>query len=806
MAPRNMSNSSTPANHPARILMFTAYLSPEYSGAALQAMTLAKELRRRGHHVEFVTNRWPGLSETATIDGFHVQRLEPGRLRKHREFRLWFNLSRYVWKRRFDFDILHSHGAYFTNAFIGPLARIVGLKSLIKASLAADDLQGLSRPIVGRVHRFMLRQIDAYVAISEDLVQEFRAGGLRPSKIHHLPNGVDTGRFHPVSASDRAGLRTELGLPLDQSIALYVGVLDQRKNILWLAEQWVATNAFGTGALLLVVGPKGRDDPEGMLRSQIAALAQRHPHQVMLHDFHADVAPYYQCTDALVLPSAKEGLPNVVLEAMACGLPCVVARVSGSRELIIEGETGLTYSPDSTIEFASALGHCLSSAGGLLGQNARRLSQERYSIGAVADRYEAIYTHLLGSAKRILYVENGIGYGGAIICLRHLVRNLDRTRFEPMMITGLCDSRYQEIQAEAAWRHVRDKRVDVISLKRTLQAQRWPGALPGSRWVINQVLSRLDDLINFFPSFVQTLWITFRFKPDLIHVNNEPLCNRAAVLAGKLLRVPVIAHVRGDQQGSMLMHSFFQLPDYFIAVSRWVSESIGRIGVPEQKRTFIYDGIELDKLDLQADGAQFRGAHGVAKSAFVVALVGLIIPWKGQRLFLDAARQLVDAMPDAVFVIVGGTPAEFAHFEVELRELAQSPDFKGRVRFTGHVGDMAQVYNGVDIALSASTSPEPLGTMIIESMTMARPVLAPNHGGAVEMVSHGVTGLLFEPGNAADLAEKIRQLHDDPDLRLRLGAAAREHALKTFSIEEHVKHVEAVYDRMLTPARHAAMD
>jgi hypothetical protein len=51
-------------------------------------------LRRRGHHVDFVTNRWPGLSDTAVVDGFAVQRLEPGRLRKHREFRLWFNLAR----------------------------------------------------------------------------------------------------------------------------------------------------------------------------------------------------------------------------------------------------------------------------------------------------------------------------------------------------------------------------------------------------------------------------------------------------------------------------------------------------------------------------------------------------------------------------------------------------------------------------------------------------------------------------------------------------------------------------------------
>ena len=104
---------------PLRILMYTAYFAPEYSGAALQALTLAKELRQRGHHVEFVTNRWPGLGDRIVADGFAIQRLEPGRMRKHREFRLWFHLARYVWSRRRDFDILHSHGAYFTNAVVG---------------------------------------------------------------------------------------------------------------------------------------------------------------------------------------------------------------------------------------------------------------------------------------------------------------------------------------------------------------------------------------------------------------------------------------------------------------------------------------------------------------------------------------------------------------------------------------------------------------------------------------------------------------------------------------------------------------
>lgn len=792
-----MTSAAPLKQQPARILMYTAYLEPAYSGAALQALTLARELRSRGHHVEFATNLWPELSDTAVVDGFAVQRLELGRTRKHREFRLWFNLARYCWRRRKDFDILHSHGAYFTNAFIGPLARVLGLKSVIKASLADDDLQDLSRTTVGSAHRFMLNRVDACIAISQELIQEFSLGGVSRHKIHHIPNGVDVFRFHPLLATQVQAQRAAFGMPTGQPVALYVGVLDQRKNILWLAEQWVANDAFGTGALLLAVGPQGRDDVDGTLRARLLELAQRRPTHIMVHDFHADVAPYYQCADLLVLPSTKEGLPNVVLEAMACGLPCVAARASGSRELIVDGHNGFTYELGDVEGLGDAVRRCLGQGRAALRDNALHIAQQRYSIGAVADAYQALYARLLHGSTRVLYVENGIGYGGAIICLRHLVRNIDRDRFEPMVITGLGDPKYQEIASEAAWKHIPDKRVDVISMKRQLAAVRWPDSLPGLRWVLNQVLSRLDDFVNFLPSFLQTLWTVGRFRPALIHVNNEPLCNRAAVLAGKVLGVPVVAHVRGDQKGSPMMHSLFKLPNYFIAVSQWVSESIGRVGIPATKRTYIYDGIELDKLDLHADGAAFRRHHGVPEKAFVVGLVGLLIPWKGQRLFLEAALQLLPQMPDAVFAIVGGTPDECAYFEAELRQRSEQPDLRGRVVFTGHVSGMASVYNGLDIVLSASTSPEPLGTVVIEAMTMARPLIAPNHGGAVEMVEHDKTGLLFTAGDAPDLAESILRVYRDPELGRRLGQAARAHALTVFAVREHVRQVQGVYEQVL---------
>jgi glycosyltransferase involved in cell wall biosynthesis len=399
--------------------------------------------------------------------------------------------------------------------------------------------------------------------------------------------------------------------------------------------------------------------------------------------------------------------------------------------------------------------------------------------------------------KRILYAENGIGYGGAIICLRHLVRNLDRSKFEPMIITGLTGPQYQEIATEAIWKYIPDRRVDIASLKRSLLATKWPDVIPGLRWIVNQLLSRLDDLVNFTPAFLQTLWTVKRFKPDLIHVNNEPLCNRATILAGKILGVPIVAHVRGDQQGSMLMHSLFKMPDYFIAVSHWVSESIGRLGILPDKRIYIYDGIELQKLDTATDGGAFRRQYGIPEDAFVVGLVGLLIPWKGQRMFIQAANQLYQEMPDAIFAIVGGTPEEYTSYEVELKKNVEQLDLNKRVIFTGHVAEMVAAYNGLDIVVSASTSPEPLGTMTIEAMAMARPLLAPNHGGAVEMIESGKTGLLFNHGSTTDLAEKIRILYRDTELRKVIGQSARAHALRTFSIEDHVRQIENVYKKIL---------
>lgn len=398
---------------------------------------------------------------------------------------------------------------------------------------------------------------------------------------------------------------------------------------------------------------------------------------------------------------------------------------------------------------------------------------------------------------RILYVENGIGYGGAVICLRHLVRNLDRQRFTPIVVTGRTGEQYREIAEEAQWKHIADRNINLHLAAEEPGSARWIGKVPGLKVLLDQIVARLDDLINFLPFFIRLLIFGFSVRPSLIHANNEPLCNRAALLAAKILRIPSVCHVRGTVGNSRMIKWLYSLPDHFIPVSQWISAGMQSLGVPAEKCTVVYDGIDLGHMDVNADGRSFRLAQGIPADAFAVGLVGLLIPWKGQQMFIDAAHILKEEIPNLRMLIVGGTPVDCVSFEQELKERVRSEGLDRVVVFTGHQSDMPVVYNGLDVVVSASTSPEPLGTMVIECMAMARPLLAPDHGGAAEMTEHGKTSLLFEPGSAKAFAECIRRLYLDPEFRDRLGRSARERALITFAVSEHVRGVQEVYRKVL---------
>lgn len=767
------------AVRPVRVLMYTAYLDPEYSGAALQALTLARELRRRGHHVEFVTNRWAGLPETAVVDGFAVHRLEPGRLRKHREFRLWLNLARFVWRRRRDFDVLHSHGAYYTHAFVGPLARLLGLKSLVKASLAKDDLLGLRASLVGTIHRFMLRRVSACVAISRDLVNEFRDGGVALQRIYHVPNGVETTRFRPVTCAEVPALRAQLGLPAEQPIVLFVGVLDPRKNIAWLAERWVAHDAFGTGALLLAVGPKGRDDPDGRLRSKLTTLARTHPQHFALHDFHTDVRPYYQCADALVLPSYKEGLPNVVLEAMAAAVPCVAACASGSRELITEGVNGLLYSPDDVEGLGDAIRRVLTPAGRQMGVEGRRIAMARYSIDLVADRYEKLYGELLGHST-----------AGEVPLLMITELYLPTKGGTAVMFEDDC-------------RRLGGRSVHVVTAAVTGDADFDVGH-PNTIHRLNlrrYAWLRPESLVMYTRMFATSLWLALAHRFAAVLAGRALPEGMVAWAVGRLTRSRVVMFAHGEEltgwgRGRKFRAMCFALrhADAVLANSDFTRDTLKTlIGVPPDRIVMAYPVVDAERFRPGLRCDDLRTDIGLGPAHKLILSVGRLQRRKSFDQVVRTLPGLVARGIDAHHVIVGiGEDWDY------LEHTATDLGVRDRLHLLGHVepDDLPRWYNACDLFAMPNRDiegdTEGFGIVYLEANACAKPAVAGITGGTGSAVVDGLNGLRVDGDNVAAIEDGLARLLQSPALAQRLGQAGRERVLAAFTPQRRVELIRSL--------------
>lgn len=377
-----------------RILMFSSFFPPQYSGAAKQAVSLAKQLRRLDVHVEFATMHDAGQPKFEIFEGFPVHRIEVDG-RRNQEFPFWLNFFKFALKHKNQFDILHSHGSHYINSIIGPIAKTLGWRSLVKATMSNNDLKGLKKSASGVLHYLFLKSVNAYIAISSDLVKEFKGHGFNEDHIHYIPNGVDTIRFCPVDPSKKTELRQRLNLPVDRRIVLSVGVFDRRKNIGWLIKEWENHKGFGTDNFLLAIGPQSREDQGGRFLSSLKKIVSNNGQDMMLLDHVQNIEEYYQATDIFVLTSTNEGLPNVVLEAMASGLPCVATRARGTSDLIEEGVTGILFHHNSNEQLSDRLLHIDVAGIEKMGAAAREMVLERFSINTIAKMYAGLYKKIL---------------------------------------------------------------------------------------------------------------------------------------------------------------------------------------------------------------------------------------------------------------------------------------------------------------------------------------------------------------------------------------------------------------------------
>lgn len=209
--------------------------------------------------------------------------------------------------------------------------------------------------------------------------------------------------------------------------------------------------------------------------------------------------------------------------------------------------------------------------------------------------------------------------------------------------------------------------------------------------------------------------------------------------------------------------------------------------------------VPLASPTAQAEADAFRLRIGAQPEDTLATVAGRLNHWKGQGLLIAAFGLLRQQgrLGALRLAIVGDVFAGQDHIRQGLVDQVAALGLQDRVSFVPFVSDIYPVWRASQIAVVPSTEPEPFGMVAIEAMACGLPVLAAGHGGLLDIVLPEQTGVLFEPCNAAALADALARLAGDPTLRARLGAAGAQRQREVFSMERQAELTQAVYRELL---------
>ncbi|WP_300156375.1 glycosyltransferase family 4 protein [Solidesulfovibrio sp.] len=391
--------------------------------------------------------------------------------------------------------------------------------------------------------------------------------------------------------------------------------------------------------------------------------------------------------------------------------------------------------------------------------------------------------------KRILVVETGAGFGGALTSLATLLACLNASVWEVHLLTA-----YPQDCIEPAGAV---RRVGV------LPRQRRYGPNCGLESALRPVLGRragnaafLVDLLTTGRRFARNVAAYARkHRIDIIQGNNGILINDAVILGARRSGRPCVIHARGGEYPSRLASWLAGSVSRVLAVSGYVAQTIRMLGLGPQRIVLTPEGLDVPAFVAGVDAAGFRLRHGLPRELPLIGLVGCLVGWKGHDVFLEACAQALPGI-SAGALIVGGEPDGSGRELARLRHKALELGIGDRVWFTGHEKDVASAMAACQVVVHASTSPEPFGRVILEAMALGRPVVASLAGGPAEIIESGSDGWLVPPGDARALAGAIRSLLADAGMRERIGLAGLEKVRKRYALRAHAAKVESVWEEL----------
>jgi glycosyltransferase involved in cell wall biosynthesis len=285
---------------------------------------------------------------------------------------------------------------------------------------------------------------------------------------------------------------------------------------------------------------------------------------------------------------------------------------------------------------------------------------------------------------------------------------------------------------------------------------------------------------------------------QLIH-SHEFTTNCYATAAAKMANLPVICTVHGK--------NYYPDRYYRRAAYRWVARNADAlVAVSDDLKSFITEniGIRPDRIRVIQNGVQNRllsnGPRertkrrlelGLPNNSVVCITVAALFEVKGYSDLLTAAQRVLASSPDVVFLLAGEGPLEH-----ELKQMAERLHLGNRVRFLGFRHDIPELLAACDIFVLPSYS-EGMPMAVLEAMSSGLPVIGTSVGGMPEVVEHGTTGTLIEPGRPDALADTIIDLAADPDRCFRFGNAGRRRIESQFSLQTMLGNYKNLYHEVL---------
>jgi glycosyltransferase involved in cell wall biosynthesis len=342
-------------------------------------------LRRWGYHLEEIDKRGIPVFDYGVMTFKNPKALQAQ-----------IRLARDV--RRCKIQIVHTYN-FYANIFAIPPAKIAGAR--VVASIR--DMGVYLSPQRRRLQRYVCSMADRILVNAGAIKDWLVADGCAPQRITIIPNGIDVDRFSKPRASGR--LHRELGLPSDAALVGVVGRLTRFKGLETFLEAAAVIAPQHPSARFLIVGDGvGRTqtlDKDAEYRAELERLVARLGLQdrVIFTGFRADVENVFADLSVAVQPSLSEGLSNVLLEAMAAGVPVVATRVGGTSEAIRDGVNGVLVPSADSEALAEAIGSLLAvpPLAARLGNAARRSVTERFSLDQLATNTATFYESLLQS-------------------------------------------------------------------------------------------------------------------------------------------------------------------------------------------------------------------------------------------------------------------------------------------------------------------------------------------------------------------------------------------------------------------------